>query len=121
MEEVCGYLVLPSLQGYKVMYPKDSERPLWPPDSVSRKQTLVAVGAPVCAGKQNLWGILTMIADEVKREGQSLTGCHCGLTGSLPSWSTQGLQKKGRMPSQTLPPFLPSPRMADKGVDSKQL
>lgn len=40
MEEVCGYLVLPSLQGYKVMYPKDSERPLWPPDSVSRKQTL---------------------------------------------------------------------------------
>lgn len=48
MEEVCGYLVLPSLQGYKVMYPKDSERPLWLPDSVSRKQTLVAVGACVC-------------------------------------------------------------------------
>lgn len=26
----------------------------------------------MCAGKQSLWGILTMIADEIKREGQSL-------------------------------------------------
>lgn len=45
MEQVCGYLVL--LQGYIVLYPKDSLRSLWPPDIVSRKQTFVAVGAHV--------------------------------------------------------------------------
>ena len=102
MEEVYGYLMLPSLLGYKMIYPKDSERPLWPPDTVSRKQTLVAVGAPVCAEKQSLF---TMIADEIKREGQSLA-----VTVENPE-----IQKEGQMPSQTLPPLLPSPRVADKG------
>lgn len=73
-----------------------------------------------------------MSVSQAKREGRTVTCCHCGPTptvaqdGSLPSCRTQRLQMEGQMPSQTLPTLLPFSRVADKGTgltvaDSKRL
>lgn len=131
-KEVCGYPVLPFLQGYKVMYPK-TQKGLYGFLTLSLGNTLVVAGSsplPVWYREGEPLGN-TQNDCEPGQEGRAVTSCHCGLTPQLHSMTAflhvEPRDSRRRDRAQSDPSSPPSfPRVADKGTgftaaDSKRL